>query len=154
MRMMAIGAVAAIGLTVAACTPGTEQQTIGTGVGAVAGGLLGSTIGSGRGRTVATAAGIVAGALVGSAIGAHLDEQNRRRAMEAEYRALQYGPPDTPVVWRDGRSNVYGEVVPGRPYQRGRYDCRDYTHTIYVDGRPQVARGYACLREDGTWGPV
>jgi surface antigen len=154
MRLLTIGAVAAMGLTLGACTPGTEQQTMGTIVGATAGGLVGSTIGSGRGRTLATAAGIVAGGLIGSHIGAQLDEQNRRRAMEAEYRALQYGPPDAPVVWRDPDRNVYGEVVPGRPYQRTGYDCRDYTHTIYVDGRPQVARGTACLRPDGTWATV
>lgn len=148
----AIGAVAAMGMTVGACQP--SHQTSGTLIGATAGGLVGSTIGSGSGRALATAAGIVAGGLIGSAIGAQLDEADRRRAMEAEYRALQYGPSESPVVWRNPDRNVYGEVVPGEAYQQGGYDCRDYTHTIYIDGQPEVARGTACRQPDGTWAPV
>ncbi len=154
MKSLKLGVVVAAGLAVAACQPGTENQTMGTLVGATAGGLVGSTIGSGSGRALATAAGIVAGGLIGNQIGRSLDEQNRRRAMEAEYRALQYGPPNAPVVWRDPDRNVYGEVVPGQAFQRGRYDCRDYTHTIYIDGQPQVARGTACRNPDGTWTPA
>ena len=45
----------------------------------------------------------------------------------------------------------YGDVVPSRPYKRGTADCRDYTHTIYIDGRPQTMRGTACRNRDGTW---
>ena len=37
------------------------------------------------------------------------------------------------------------------PYQRGGTDCRDYTHTIYINGRPETARGTACRQPDGTW---
>lgn len=43
----------------------------GTVGGAVIGGLLGSTIGGGRGRTVATAAGIGAGGYLGNSVGCH-----------------------------------------------------------------------------------
>lgn len=43
----------------------------GTVGGAVIGGLLGNTIGGGRGRTVATAAGIGAGGYVGNRMGCH-----------------------------------------------------------------------------------
>lgn len=154
MKLFKIGAILAIAMALAGCQPGTQNQTMGTIVGATAGGLVGSTIGSGSGRALATAAGIVAGGLIGNRIGASLDEADRRRALEAEYRALQYGPPNTPVVWRNPDANVYGEVVPGGAYQRGGYDCRDYTHTIYVGGTPQVARGTACRNPDGTWTPV
>lgn len=147
-----VAVVAAAGIAVAGCN--SPNTAMGTAVGATAGGLIGSTIGSGSGRVVATAIGIAAGGLIGNRIGAALDEQDRRRAMEAEYRALQYGPPEAPVVWRSPDSNVYGEVVPGNAYQRGGYDCRDYTHTVYIDGRPEVARGTACRQPDGTWSPV
>jgi surface antigen len=33
-------------------------------------------------------------------------------------------------------------------------NCRQFTHTIYIDGRPQTARGTACRNPDGTWQPV
>jgi surface antigen len=45
-------------------------------------------------------------------------------------------------------------VVPGASYQVNAYDCREFTHTIYVDGEPQVARGTACRQEDGSWRTV
>ena len=45
----------------------------------------------------------------------------------------------------------YGEVVPMAPYRRGPQDCRDYTHTIYINGRPEVMRSTACRNPDGTW---
>jgi surface antigen len=44
--------------------------------------------------------------------------------------------------------------VPAAPYRRGALDCRDYTHTIYIDGRPQTMRGTACRNPDGTWSNV
>ncbi|MGE4335662.1 MAG: glycine zipper 2TM domain-containing protein [Pigmentiphaga sp.] len=43
----------------------------GTVGGAVVGGLLGSTIGGGRGRTAATAVGIGAGGYLGNTMGCH-----------------------------------------------------------------------------------
>src|SRR5450830_1607606 len=30
-------------------------------------------------------------------------------------------------------------------------NCRSFSHTIYIDGRPQTARGTACRNPDGTW---
>ena len=32
--------------------------------------------------------------------------------------------------------------------------CRQYTHTVYIDGRPQTMRGTACRNPDGTWQAV
>jgi len=154
MKVMKVAVVAAIGLGVAACNTDRSGETLGTVIGATAGGVIGNQFGSGSGQALATAAGIVAGGLIGNRIGAAADEDARRRAMQAEYQALQYGPPNTPVVWRDPEDNVYGEVVPGAPYQRGGQNCRDYTHTIYVDGRPEVGRGTACRLPDGTWQTV
>lgn len=154
MNVMKLAVVAAIGLGVAACNTDRTGETLGTVIGATAGGVIGNQFGSGSGQALATAAGIVAGGLIGNRIGAAADEDARRRAMQAEYQALQYGPPNTPVVWRDPDDNVYGEVVPGAPYQRGGQNCRDYTHTIYVDGRPEVGRGTACRLPDGTWQTV
>ena len=51
-------------------------------------------------------------------------------------------------------SGRYGSVVPGPAYQSNGLQCRPYTHTIYIDGQPQVARGNACRNPDGTWTAV
>jgi surface antigen len=39
----------------------------------------------------------------------------------------------------------------GPAYQDAGRNCRSFTHTIYVDGRPETARGTACRNPDGTW---
>ena len=39
-------------------------------------------------------------------------------------------------------------------YQSNGLQCRPYTHTIYIDGQPQIARGNACRNPDGTWTAV
>ena len=80
-----------------------------------------------------------------------MDEQDRRLAQQAEFAALEEGESDRPRRWRNPDNGRYGEVVPGRPYKRGDIDCRDYTHTVYIDGRPQTMRGTACRNPDGTW---
>jgi surface antigen len=136
-------------LAVAGCLGGGPKQDAGALTGAVAGGLLGGSQGSLGGA----AAGAVAGGLVGSVIGAELDAADRKVAMEAEYRALEYGRPGAPVQWR-GRSGRHGDVVVGATYRVNDYSCRDYTETIYIDGRPESARGTACRQPDGTWKPV
>ena len=59
-----------------------------------------------------------------------------------------------PVAWRNPDSGRYGSVVPGSAYEANGMNCRPYTHTIYIDGRPQTTRGTACRNPDGTWQPV
>ena len=56
---------------------------IGTGGGAVIGGMLGSQVGGGSGRQLATAAGVIGGAVAGSAIE---ESANRVAAWEMEIR--------------------------------------------------------------------
>jgi surface antigen len=123
----------------------------GTVLGAVAGGVVGNQIGKGRGNVLATVAGAVVGGVVGSKIGQSLDERDRQLAQEAEYDALERGPSGVSRQWRNPDNGRYGEIIPSKPYKRGVADCRDYTHTIYVDGRPQQMRGTACRNSDGTW---
>ena len=139
-------------LALAGCSGnGPTKQETGLGIGALAGGLLGSTVGKGGGRVAATIAGAVIGGIVGSEIGRSMDKQDRILAQQAEYDALERGGSGRARVWRNERNGNYGEVVPSRPYRRGSYDCRDYTHTVYIDGRPEVMRGTACRNPDGTW---
>ena len=49
----------------------TEARVLGSVGGAIAGGLLGSTIGGGSGQTIATVLGSVGGSIAGSAIAKH-----------------------------------------------------------------------------------
>ncbi len=151
----AILALAALSACAGDPSIGPRQET-GAGIGAITGAIIGSSVaGGGVGSRLAGAAvGAVAGGVLGGAVGAALDEQDRRRAYEAEMQALEYGQPGAPVAWRSERTTYYGNVVPGPYYeQRGRR-CREYTHTIYVGGRPQSARGIACRNPDGSWTPV
>ena len=48
-----------------------KPNLLGAGIGAVAGGLLGHTVGGGSGKTAATAVGAVAGAVVGNNLANH-----------------------------------------------------------------------------------
>ncbi len=137
----------------AACSAdgSSDRQDTGMILGGVAGGIVGNQIGKGRGNVLATVAGAVVGGIIGSEIGRKLDDRDRQLAMEAEYDALERGSSGAPRKWTNPENGRYGEIVPSKPYKRGAEDCRDYTHTIYMDGRPQQMRGTACRNPDGTW---
>lgn len=138
--------------SVAGCGPeGPSKADTGLVVGAVAGGIIGNQVGRGSGKVVATAVGAVVGGIVGSEIGRSLDQRDRMLAQEAEFAALERGRTGERTPWRNPDNGRYGDVVPGAPFTRGSANCRDYTHTIYIDGRPQTMRGTACRNPDGTW---
>ncbi len=153
-------AVTLIGLGLTACAgdpvTGTgPKENTGTLVGALAGGLIGSQIGGGTGERIAAGvAGAALGGIVGNRIGASMDEEDKQRAYAAQIQALESGPSGAPVAWRNPSSGRYGSVVPGPAYDQGAMKCRQYTHTIYINGQPQAARGAACRNPDGTWTPV
>lgn len=152
MRTKLGAALLATALMVTGCGPnGPTKSDTGLAVGAVAGGIIGNQVGNGTGKVLATVAGAVVGGIVGSEIGRAMDQQDRMLAQQAEFDALERGNSGVPRRWRNPDNGRYGEVVPSRPYRRGPDDCRDYTHTIYIDGRPQTMRGTACRNPDGTW---
>ena len=105
------------------------------------------------GKPPASAAFISAlqGGIVGRT-GVELSDSDKQRALEAEYRALEGAAVGQPVVW-SGR-NVSGKVIAAAPYQVGSQNCRQYTHTLTVDGKETVARGSACRNDDGSWSPL
>jgi surface antigen len=152
MKFPALASVLAVSLALGACGPGgIAKQDAGIGVGAIAGGVIGNQFGGGDGKVLATALGAVVGGIVGSEIGKALDDNDRRVAAEAEMAALERGNSGVAQPWRNPDSGHYGMVVPGKPYKRAAQDCRDYTHTIYIDAKPQTMRGTACRNADGTW---
>lgn len=151
-----LGAVVAAATLMAACSgPGSApKQDQGLVAGAVAGGVLGSQIGRGRGSVVGAVLGAVAGGIVGSEIGRSLDERDRRLAQQAEFDAFERGRSGERVRWQNSDNGRYGEVIPGPAYRRGPRDCREFTHIVYIDGRPREMRGTACRNPDGTWSNV
>ncbi len=148
MRNNRLLAFAVMPLLFAGCA---NNQDSGLAVGAIAGGLVGNQFGKGNGRVLATVAGAVVGGIVGSEIGRRMDEHDRLMAQQAEFDALETGESGRSRQWRNPDNGHYGEVTPSRPYKRGVADCRDYAHTIYIDGRPQTMKGTACRNPDGTW---
>ncbi|EJC78531.1 surface antigen [Rhizobium leguminosarum bv. trifolii WSM2297] len=91
------------------------------------------------------------GGLVGRS-GVNLNDSDKQRALEAEYRALEGAAVGQPMLWTG--KDVTGKVVAAAPYQVGSQNCRQYTHTLTVDGKDTVVRGAACRNEDGSWSPL
>jgi len=149
-------AIAWVGAALGACSSASGPKEVGgTLVGAGAGAAIGNAIGGSAGdRALGTITGAALGGMLGNRIGAAMDDEDKRRAYAAQVQALESGPSGAPVAWRNPDSGRYGSVVPGPAYSdRGR-NCRAYTETIYIDGRPQTARGTACRNPDGSWTPL
>ncbi|MFA5591823.1 MAG: RT0821/Lpp0805 family surface protein [Micavibrio sp.] len=128
-----------------------NKQLIGTGGGAVLGGLAGSQIGGGSGRLWATGAGVLLGGLLGSEIGSSLDRADQAYVAQANQRAYT-APIGETIRWNNPESGNYGTITPVRDGRTsaGSY-CREYTQTIYVGGRQETGHGTACQQPDGTW---
>ena len=123
MRPIRLAALALVGLSAVACAPAFAPRD------------LAPTFGD----------------FLGNQIGGALNAEDKRRAYAAQMQALEAGPSGVPVPWRNPDSGRYGNVVPGPAYHLNGMPCRQYTHTVYVDGTPQVQRGTACRNPDGGW---
>ncbi len=109
--------------------------------GMVTGGAIGNAIGGSTGNRVAgTLIGAAFGGLLGNRIGAALDDENKRRAYAA-------GDAAGNRVLRSARglaqprSGRCGNVVPSPVYQVNAAPCRQYTHTVYIDGQSRPQHG-------------
>ncbi len=100
---------------------------------------------------VAPPAGAMGTGLVGSEVGTELDGTDRNRALRAEYDALEAAISGAPVLWQSASSGSYGEVVAGPLQNIGQYECRYYTHTMYIGGVRQAAAGTSCRMPGGAW---
>ena len=144
-----------LSLAAAGCTQSTYDygagETVGTLGGAALGGWLGSQIGSGDGQLAATAVGVLAGAFVGNQIGKGLDDIDRLRAGQAQARA-QSAPLGEEILWDNPKSGHSGSVVATRDgaSTSGRY-CREFQHTVFIDGTAERGYGTACQEPDGSW---
>lgn len=151
-KLLAVLVMATVALTGCETMNGQgNKQLIGTGTGAVLGGVIGSHVGKGSGQLVGVGIGTLLGALVGSEIGQSLDRADMMYANRAQQTAYA-APVGETVTWNNPDSGNYGTITPTREGQStsGRY-CREFTQTIYVDGRQQTGYGTACRNPDNTW---
>ena len=134
----------------AGCSQATgPNQSGGTVIGAVAGGLIGSRFGAGGGKVAAVIAGTMVGGLLGSQIGKNMDDEARQQAYNAQYQAVSSGDA---YSWKSsGTNGPRGSVEPGPVYSESGRVCRQYTHTIIIDGRQERGVGTACRAPDGRW---
>jgi surface antigen len=152
-RKIVLSAAVMAGIALSGCAgydAGTKQ-TVGTGAGALIGGLLGSQVGGGKGQLWATGAGVLLGALAGSEIGKSLDKADIAYMNQAQSRAYT-APLGESISWNNPESGNRGTYTPVRDGQTrtGAY-CRQYQQTIYVGGQQETATGTACKNPDGTW---
>lgn len=106
------------------------------------------------GKVTTTIISAMGGGLISGAIGNGLSETEKRSALEAEYKALEYTTSGQKVTWKGAQASRYGEVVPAQPYRVGSQDCRQYTQTVFSAGAGVTARGTACRNADGSWTPL
>jgi surface antigen len=87
------------------------------------------------------ATGVVMGPL-----GKSLTEADRKTAGKAQYTAISTRKR---LSWR-GKGGSFGYIVPGA-VSGGAGGCREYSHTIYINGRPGTGKGKACQIGPDSW---
>jgi surface antigen len=126
-----------------------NKTDVGTAVGVVGGGVLGSAIGGGVGRVAATIGGALLGGYLGNSVGKSLDNADLATYDQASQRAMETGHSQS---WKNSSTGHHGTVYPQKSYVSETGDtCRAYTQTIVIDGKSHKAHGTACRMDDGTW---
>jgi len=131
---------------------------VGTGLGGLVRGIIGSQFGKGSGKTAATIGGVILGGIAGNAIAKDACQDKRQDAHyynSAYYDSFNDPDEDERYEWSNPYTNNHGYVSAGEVYDEGYqgYEgpCREFTQTVYIDGRPEQATGVACRQQDGTW---
>ncbi len=124
-----------------------SKQNIGTVLGAAVGGLLGSQVGGGSGKTVATIAGVVGGGFLGNQVGQGMDQADQGCVAQT----LDQAPPGRTVSWRNPDNGRDYRVTPRDEFHRNGQRCRNVESQTIINGRPAVVTNVACKRRDGSW---
>jgi surface antigen len=125
-----------------------NRQQVGQILGGAVGGILGSQVGKGSGRTAAIIGGAVIGLLVGGEIGRGMDQIDQACVGQV----LEHAPTGEHVEWVDPDRKANYSVTPTDTYQdtQGRY-CREYQTTASIGGKTRQLYGTACRQPDGSW---
>jgi surface antigen len=143
-----IGMSLACVLALSGCGDGQiRNQEVGTGVGAVLGGLLGAQVGGGQGQLAAVAAGTLLGAYLGGNVGRSMDETDRLKT----HRTLEATPTGQNSTWQNPDTGNRYDVTPTRTYEDAGRPCREYTTEAWIEGKRETVRGTACREPDGSW---
>lgn len=121
-------------------------------VGAVIGGLLGNAAGNRRNSTETTIAGVVAGGVIGAALTNKLDCNDRSYAYKTYNTGFNAGKANAFYDWQNPQSGTRGRLHVLDYYEdEDNFRCSVYSQTVWIDGRPEEARGRACQQPDGAW---
>ncbi len=145
------GMLAVAAVDMSGCTPGDNVPGA-TAAGALAGGLIGNQIFSGRNAFAGVLAGALIGGIVGNRVGNYMDRQDRIN-MES---AIIHTPVNQEATWTSHQAGPNGRKVtytvrPVKAYHRGRRYCREYQTTVRIGGRDEKAFGKACRMPGGQW---
>jgi surface antigen len=159
-RHIAAATILSLAGSLGGCADNEEHSSLGgqlffTGVGAVAGGLLGVVVGSGSGRIVSIAVGAALGGAGGFFAAPYLTSlADREAAAKAAEEALARSKDGEIVVWVNEASGNGGTFRPlsTRSSRMGREICRDLQVTVEANGEAAVGTGVACrAAEGGPW---
>jgi surface antigen len=98
-----------------------QKETIGTGTGALLGGVAGTLIGKGtNGKVAGGVLGALIGGAIGNRIGAMLDEQDQQALQQQARLALINQPDNSKIVWTSPKSDATATVVPQNTHTEAR----------------------------------
>lgn len=140
----------------AGCMPNeagkVNKANIGMAGGAVAGALLGATVGKGSGNAAAIAAGTLLAAIGGKAIGELMDQQDMEKHNAAQLNALEYNKSGHASTWHNPDTGSSGSITPVRTYYNNSGEnCREYRQKVIIGSKTEEAYGKACRRSNGAW---
>jgi len=144
-------------ISLSACQTGTIAMTpseiAGTGVGAIAGAMIGSQFGGGTASTLFALTGAAVGGGIGYGFGQYMDASDMQAFESSTRQALDTAPDGQIMNWHNPQTGVVGTVRPVRSYYYARDGrvCRDYEATFAAPEGIGNGQGRACRYEAGPW---
>ena len=155
MNRFALFALPALAMVLAGCsTAGTTTQVVQAPVAAPAPMIVQPMIASSAQNVQqARLTTNVSSGFVDPAALAVMTAKDSAEANSAQFYALQFGRPGAPRQWA-GDKGTTGSVSVGPYVKVNQIDCRDFTHTVKVNGQDYVKKGTACREQTGNWNVV
>ena len=143
-------------LLLSGCAGQGPKQTGGGILGGIGGALIGSQFGGGTGKLVGVAIGALAGSYLGGSIGHQLDQKDKQIAQDNMNSSLENAPDNQVRAWRNPNNNHSGnfQVTRTQEMPADHMVCRDYVHSVLIDGEQEKVHGRACrdVRDSkGKW---
>ena len=144
-KIMVILLAGVMTLSLGGCATKQEQ-------GAVTGMMLGAALGSAIGhdhsdKAFAIWLGAVAGSILGSTIGRYMDEQDQMRTS----MVLENNRTNQSSTWVNPDTRYEYTVEPTRTFETAEGPCREFTMDANIGGKVEQVYGTACRQADGSW---